>query len=110
MGVEESLGVGQGALGHARHLEPLLYGGDVEDIFDLPQAAEDRVEKGDEMSDHELIVAEAAVAVAAVVAEMLQLPVEQADKPPAHGLIPLLARDRGRAFGTHVALAGHAGH
>jgi len=40
---------------------------------------------------------------------MLQLSIEQADKPPAHDLIPR-DRDRGRAFGTNVASACHAAY
>ena len=61
------------------------------------------------MSDNELVVVERAVSVAAVVAEMLQLPVEQADKPPAHDLI-LGDGDRGRAWGADSTTACHVRH
>ena len=51
--------------------------------------------------------ATAAVAVAGMIAQLLQLPIEQADEPSAHDLI-LRDGDRARAFGAGVSSACHA--
>ena len=106
-GIEEPLRVGQRALGHARHFQPPPHAGDVEDVLDLSQTGQDRVEEGEQMGDDELVVKESAVAVAAVFAQMLQLAVEQTDEPPAHDLT-LRDGDRVRAFGAGNTPACHA--
>ena len=99
LGIEDALGVCQGALAYAGRMKSLAYRWDVENIFDGSQAFHGWVEKRQQVSDDDLIEKQISVGMVVMLAELLQLVLDDANEASPDDLL-FGGDDRRDVFGS----------
>jgi hypothetical protein len=98
LGIEQALGVGDGALGGGANPEAAAYGGQLEDVFDAAQAVQEGIEEGQQVGNDQLIVEERAIAVGRLAMEVAQVVFDAQDQASAIELVGPPRNGLGKAF------------